>query len=181
MSGPALVGVALDDRDRGTIALGSALAGLAGAPLALLHAFPYDPGRIPAPEYEKTLRDEAEAGLERLAAALPTQPEVTVHAYASGSPAHALHVAAERLGALAVVVGSTHRGPVGHVLPGSVGERLLHGSPCPVAIAPRGYSPDPLEVTEIGVAFDGSPGAREAWTQRSSWRVPRARACRRTP
>jgi nucleotide-binding universal stress UspA family protein len=162
MSGPVLVGVALDDRDGGPIALGTALAGLADAPLVLIHAYPYDPGWIPAPQYEKALREETDAGLERLAAALPRQLEVTRLAYASVSPAQALHLAAERLGALALVVGSTHRGTVGHVLPGGVGERLLHGSPCPVAIAPQGYATERTKLTEIGVAFDDSPEARDA-------------------
>jgi nucleotide-binding universal stress UspA family protein len=162
MSDPVLVGVALDDRDSGPIALGMALANLAGGRIALVHAYPYDPGMMPVPEYEATLRDEAEAGLERLAATLPEQVDVTRHAYASGSPAHALHAAAETLGALAIVVGSTHRGRVGHVLPGGVGERLLHGAPCPVAIAPHGYAAKPGELREVGVAFDDSAEARDA-------------------
>ena len=38
-----------------------------------------------------------------------------------------------------IVVGSTHTGRAGRVLPGSTAERLLHGSPCPVAVAPKGY------------------------------------------
>ena len=160
MSDPVLVAVALDDRDSGPIALGIAMSDLAGGRLALVHAYPYDHGMIPAPEYEATLREEATAGLERLAATLPEQLDVTLHTYASVSPAQALHAAAETLDPLAIVVGSTHRGPVGQVLPGGVGERLLHGAPCPVAIAPHGYAGEPAELTEIGVAFDDSPEAR---------------------
>jgi nucleotide-binding universal stress UspA family protein len=159
MSDPVLVAVALDDRDSAPIALGIALSDLAGGRLALVHAYPYDHGMIPAPEYEATMREEATAGLERLAAALPEQIEVTLHSYASVSPAQALHVAAETLRPLAIVVGSTHRGPVGQVLPGGVGERLLHGAPCPVAIAPHGYAGEPATLSEIGVAFDDSPEA----------------------
>lgn len=36
---------------------------------------------------------------------------------------------------------------------------LLHGAPCPVALAPRGFSrrPAPDRVRVVGVAFDGSP------------------------
>jgi nucleotide-binding universal stress UspA family protein len=78
--------------------------------------------------------------------------------------------------AKAVVVGSTHRGVVRRMLPGSVGSRLLAQAPCAVAIAPRGYGgerwPDsdrrhPLSSEMrgsddgiprvIGVAFDGYP------------------------
>ena len=160
MSDPVLVAVALDDRDSGPIALGIAMSDLAGGRIALVHAYPYDHGMIPAPDYEATLREEATAGLERLAATLPERLDVTLHTYASVSPAQALHAAAETLDPLAIVVGSTHRGPVGQVLPGGVGERLLHGAPCPVAIAPHGYAGEPAALTEIGVAFDDSPEAR---------------------
>ena len=38
-----------------------------------------------------------------------------------------------------IVVGSTGRGRAGRVLTGSTAERLLHGAPCPVALAPHGY------------------------------------------
>jgi nucleotide-binding universal stress UspA family protein len=36
-----------------------------------------------------------------------------------------------------VVVGSTHRGPLGRTFPGSTGDRLLQGSACPVLVVPR--------------------------------------------
>jgi nucleotide-binding universal stress UspA family protein len=159
MSGPVLVGVALDDRDSGVVALGRTLARLVGAPLALVHAYPYDPGSVPMPEYEQTLREEAEAGLARLAAALPPEPWISLHAYASTSPAKGLHLAAEGLGSRVLVAGSTHRGVLG---PGGVGERLLHGAPCPVAIAPRGYGDEPGPLTQIGIAFDDSAESRAA-------------------
>ena len=58
---------------------------------------------------------------------------------------------------------ATDHGPLGRVLLGSVGERLLSGAPCAIAIAPRGYAasaPHALDV--IAVAFDGSPEARGA-------------------
>jgi nucleotide-binding universal stress UspA family protein len=40
-------------------------------------------------------------------------------------------------------------------VPGSTGERLLHGSPCPVAIVPRGYA-EAGPIRTVGVGFDGS-------------------------
>ena len=60
-----------------------------------------------------------------------------------------------------IVIGSTHRGQLGRVVPGSVGERLLSGSPCPVAVAPRGYAnTDHFGLGLIGVAVRDR--AREA-------------------
>ncbi len=64
---------------------------------------------------------------------------------------------AAREGAELIVIGSTHRGQLGRVFPGSVGERLLSGAPCPVAVAPRGYADtEHFGLGLIGVAFDGS-------------------------
>ncbi len=55
-----------------------------------------------------------------------------------------------------LVLGSSHRGAVGRVLLGSVTEQTLHGAPCPVAVAPVGWSKslkDP-RLAEIAVAYD---------------------------
>src|SRR4029079_14386360 len=55
------------------------------------------------------------------------------------SAARALHEAARAEDAGLVVVGSTRQGAIGRVLPGSTADRLLHGSPCPIAIVPSGW------------------------------------------
>ena len=81
----------------------------------------------------------------------------------STSPARGLAELAEKEDVEAVVVGSTHRGPVGRVMSGSTAERLLHGSGCPVAVAPRGYRlhrSKPVEA--IGAAFTDTPEGHEA-------------------
>jgi nucleotide-binding universal stress UspA family protein len=81
----------------------------------------------------------------------------------STSPARGLAELAEEEGVEAVVVGSTHRGPVGRVMSGSTAERLLHGTGCPVAVAPRGYRrhrSKPIEA--IGAAFTDTPEGHEA-------------------
>jgi nucleotide-binding universal stress UspA family protein len=70
---------------------------------------------------------------------------------------------AEEESADVIVIGSAHRGKVGRVLFGSVGERLLYGAPCAVAVAPRGYAGcEHLGKGTIGVAYDGSPESRLA-------------------
>jgi nucleotide-binding universal stress UspA family protein len=86
---------------------------------------------------------------------------VETHAVAGPSAAEALHEFAEVQEARMVVIGSCHRGPVGRTLAGSVGESLMHGAPCAIAIAPRGYAErSQAPLVRIAVAFDGSP---EAW------------------
>lgn len=59
-----------------------------------------------------------------------------------------------------IAIGSSRRGAIGRVLPGSTGEKLLHGAPCAIAVVPRGYAAQP--VRKIGVAYDGSPEAKAA-------------------
>jgi nucleotide-binding universal stress UspA family protein len=63
-----------------------------------------------------------------------------------------------------LVIGSSRRGSLGRVLPGAVTDRLLHGAPCPVAVAPRGFSfDDAIDGPRlIGVAFVDTPEGHAA-------------------
>jgi nucleotide-binding universal stress UspA family protein len=77
----------------------------------------------------------------------------------STSHARGLHDLAEREGADLIVVGSCHHGRVGRALAGTVGVSLLHGSPCAVAVAPRGFAEAEPRLKKIGVGYDGLPEA----------------------
>ena len=155
MTDPIVAGLALRDDDAAVLALGRELAALTGAPLVLCHAYPFQPLiAVPPPDWVEDLQAQCAAELEACA-----RGERTL-CRPSPSPVRALHEAAEELGASLIVVGSSHRGPAGRVLPGGVGERLVHGSPCPVAIAPRGYEPHGLR--RIGVALAGGPESADA-------------------
>ena len=74
---------------------------------------------------------------------------------ADGSSARAFHEFAEDADAKFLVIGSSARGQVGRVLPSAVTDRLLHGAPCPVAVAPIGYTFADVAAGPalIGVAF----------------------------
>jgi len=144
------------------LAFATRVAQATGASLRLASVFPYSdmPSRGAVPAYREFLRSDAQALLDRTAAAT----EVTVSAtdaIAHTSPPHALHDLCERIDAALVVVGSTRRGPAGRIVPGSTGERLLHGSPCPVAIVPRGYA-DAGPIRTVGVGYDGSDESEAA-------------------
>jgi len=102
---------------------------------------------------------EAIAFARALAAAEGAELQ-TVSAQRGESAAQLLHERAEAEGAQLVVLGSSHTGRFGRVIPGGTGERLLHGSPCAVAVVPRGHADRPIE--RIGVAYDGSPEADAA-------------------
>lgn len=77
--------------------------------------------------------------------------------------AEALSDLATELRADVIVVGSCHRGAAGRVVYGSVGENLLQGAPCAVAVAPQGYAEhDHFGFGVIGVAYTGSPESQLA-------------------
>lgn len=77
--------------------------------------------------------------------------------------AHGLNELAERERADLIVVGSTHHGPLGRALAGTVATALLHGAPCAVLVAPRGWSERRRSgLGLIGVGCDGSHEATAA-------------------
>jgi nucleotide-binding universal stress UspA family protein len=61
-----------------------------------------------------------------------------------------------------VVLGSSTRGKVGHVLLGGTSERVIHDATCPVAVVPHGYKRPENGMQIIGAAFSTSPEGREA-------------------
>jgi nucleotide-binding universal stress UspA family protein len=82
---------------------------------------------------------------------------------ASDSAPAALQQIAEGESADLIVLGSTHRGQVGRVFAGSVGERMLGGSPCAIAIAPKGYASGIHPgLGIVGVGYDGGEESKRA-------------------
>lgn len=81
-----------------------------------------------------------------------------------GDVVEALREVAEQERADMIVLGRTHRGIVGRVVPGATAERLIAAARCPVAVAPVGYARhfDAAELGMIGVAYDGSRASRNA-------------------
>jgi nucleotide-binding universal stress UspA family protein len=150
--------VGIDDSPgaRDALAFAAGIARVAGASLRLASAFPYDdvPSRASNEAYREHLRATYQATLDE-AVATVKGIDIATDAIPDPSPPRALHDLAERTGAALVVVGSTRRGPVGRVVPGSTAERLLHGSPCPVAIVPGGFA-NAGPVRTVGVGYDGS-------------------------
>jgi nucleotide-binding universal stress UspA family protein len=159
-----LVGVDGSPGAEDALAFAQRLAGATGAPLRLASIFPYSDthSRADNGAYRDALRGDAKTIVDRAAATLGG--DVAQDIVADASAPRALHRIAEETHAALVVVGSTHRGTIGRVLPGSTGERLLHGSPCPVAVVPRGYKDRDAEIRSIGVGYDGSEEAEAALT-----------------
>jgi nucleotide-binding universal stress UspA family protein len=156
---PILVGYDPGSRDRAAVDFGVAAALFTGAPLivgsvcaadhAAGHAEELAPQAMPALD---GLRDELEMDIE-------------VRELRGTSAPRALHEAAEAEAVGLLVVGSTRRGRVGRLLPGSTAERLMHGAPCPIAVVPHGWERRG-KLDPIGVAYaetdEGLEALREA-------------------
>ena len=162
--GPIVVGVERSDRSRDALALARTLARAVDTHLILVAVYPIG-GRsavMPPGAYAAALAEEAESTLEWVARPL-AGVTATSRTVPCASVSSGLQQVAEEEGALAIVVGPSHRGTLGQVVPGTVGERLLHSAPCPVAVAPSGYwSTGTGRIRRIGLGFVATPEADEA-------------------
>jgi nucleotide-binding universal stress UspA family protein len=147
---------------RDALELGARLARLEDARVVVVACFAHSPTELGDEAFERRLTEdsgplfaEAERALEGI--------DVSTLALGADSPAQALNDVAEAERAEAIVLGSTHRGAVGRIMPGSVGERLLDGAPCSVVVAPRGFARgEHFGLGVIGVAYDGSEESKIA-------------------
>jgi len=163
MSMTVMVGVDEHPTARDAVVLGAALAAAAHDELAVAHVYPLDPMAdrltLGAPS-SNPLREEANEIVERAVAGLaPAARRVVAPAR---SVAQGLHLQAEGERAELIVVGSSHRGPVGRTALGTHATRVVHGAPCAVAIAPRGLAQHDVLLRSIAVAIDGSAEASAA-------------------
>ena len=149
MSAPIIVAYDPFREDRAPIELALAAAELTGAHVTAVAVCPspYAGGwGDPYVMVDTDLDGTIDAAMRRLSEEFP----ITTRTVIDASVAHALHTFAREAEAGMIVVGSTDRGRVGRVLPGSTAERLLHGSPCPVALAPHGYTRAPVDTVAVG-------------------------------
>jgi nucleotide-binding universal stress UspA family protein len=160
MSRPILAGYDPETADRAPVEFAAAAARFTGAPLIVCAVS----GRHDAAtgEIDHDLGGDASGALARIEQELETEGIAVEYRELSGtSAAGALHRAAEEHDAGLLVVGSTRRGTVGRVLPGSTADRLMHGAPCPIAVVPAGWA-GRGELKAIGVAYVDTEEGREA-------------------
>jgi nucleotide-binding universal stress UspA family protein len=158
-----IVGFDGSDHALDALALGRMLSPLVGGellPAAVYRAGPESP-HSERRELERAIAGDA-VRLRQRAREHLGDGEVELSAVRASSPARGLHdLAAEREAAM-IVLGSTHRGRLGRISPGSVAQRMLNGAPCPIAIAPAGLRNWELGIDSLGVAFDGSRASHHA-------------------
>src|SRR3954469_25104353 len=172
MTRPILVGYDPTTSDHAPVEFAVAAAGFIGAPLLVLSVQAGAPvlpvgtgaGSVAAvlgqPDNDLVADcTQALAALEAELSAAGVSAEC--RKLQSTSAARALHEAAEAEDAGLLVVGSSRRGPLGRVVPGSTAARLLRGAPCPVAVVPRAWTARGVIAT-IGVACADSEEGRAA-------------------
>ena len=167
-----LVGCTDDRRGADAVALGTDMTSTAGGGGALLlghvrmPAWPagLGPGAVDA-EWERYLEDRARAVLERgagLAAARGVEPDRLLVGMNRGSGKGLARLASEA-DADTIVIGSASGGPRAGISLGGTADQLLHGSPVPIAIAPKNYADlGRWGFDRVTVAYVRRPGASAA-------------------
>jgi nucleotide-binding universal stress UspA family protein len=156
-----VLGFDSSDQAGDALALARAFRDAAGAELIVVSVEDLDPLFADTPIWQQQADAQRHRDFERAAESLGEGG--FARRTAIGSVPRALNLVAEDEDADLIIVGSTHRGTVGRVMPGAVGDRLLAGAPCAVAIAPLGYREhEHPPVRRIGVAFNGEPEAKYA-------------------
>jgi nucleotide-binding universal stress UspA family protein len=155
-----LVGYDPQTLDRAPVRFAAAAARFANVPLVVASV---RAGLTPA---ARALDDLVDDELERLRADLAHDGGVEVRtriveAATPAGAARALQHVVDQERATLVVVGSTKRGVVGQVAPGTTAQRVINGSACPVVVVPHGHNPPP-RLSTIGVAFVPTPEGRRA-------------------
>jgi len=168
-----VVGYSSARGDRSPLDLGATLARSIGTDLLVVTIVP---APWPTPisggadrEYAAWSRAEGERAVEDARAllgdgddAVPTR----VVAVPGRSVVATLEEQAKQTGAGMVVVGSAEHGEMGRVVVGSTANRLLHSSPIPVAVAPRGFRvPTGGRVTRVTCSFRADAASRSALEQ----------------
>jgi nucleotide-binding universal stress UspA family protein len=167
-TGPVVVGVDGTERSIDALALADRLASALRRPVVVAYVHPY--GELATVfsegDYERLVREVAEATFDQIREHLPSVPERRMQLVSDASPAAGLHAMAEREAAALTVIGSSNRSKIGRILVGGTGERLMSGAATPVAVAPAGYAATATTLKVVGCGFDGSGESRRAlaWT-----------------
>lgn len=164
MPKPILAGFDPKRGDRAPVEFGAAASRFFGAPLIVASVYADDDvvDQLGRRQMDEDLAAEADGALADVRRELEAEGlTLECRAIPGTSAPGALHRAAEESGAGLVVVGSTDRGQLSRVLPGSTAERLMHGAPCPVVVVPHGWHPRG-GISRLGIAYTETPEGRVA-------------------
>lgn len=163
MARKLIIGYEDTPQGQDAVTLGRTLATIADASPIVAAVFTWPQGMMTREDIDNSLAAESRGLFDWALGELEGLAPET-RAIADRSIGRSLTELAEREEAVAIVVGSTGRGPLGRILIGSTADTLLHGAPCAIAVAPRGYAEEEEhELRRVAVAYDGSPEAEAAF------------------
>jgi nucleotide-binding universal stress UspA family protein len=121
------------------------------------------PARVDA-EYAAFLNRYAEDAMAEAREFLDDTVRAEYTSTSASSATEGLIATATESGAALVALGSARHGPLGRFTVGGIANEMLHASPVPVALAPRGYRPSPgARMSRVTCAFSGSTQSRSAF------------------
>lgn len=154
-----LVGYPIKRRAKSVLQLAAMLARSGGEDLKVCIVQParWMPGMNRADqEYRDYLAASTESAIAQAKADLPSDVTADFSTVSARSTSSGLLEVAADVDASVIVVGSSEAGHFGHVTVSSVADRLLHSSPIPVAIAPRGYDGQGGRIERVTLAYTGT-------------------------
>jgi nucleotide-binding universal stress UspA family protein len=160
-----LVGLGLQKHGREALSLGALLARSSDDDLVVTTVLPraWFPGqaRIDA-EYRAYLERATEAAFAQARQILDSDVRYELMRHEARSVPAGLLELADQTRARLLVIASTSASSIGKVALGSTAHRLLHASPIPVALTPRGFrSGIGDRVRRVTVAYGGTEGAED--------------------
>jgi nucleotide-binding universal stress UspA family protein len=121
------------------------------------------PARVDA-EYAAFLKEYAEDAIAEAREFLKESVRAEYTSTSASSASEGLIATATETGAALVALGSARHGPLGRFTVGGIANEMLHVSPVPVALAPRGYrASSEARLRRVTCAFSGSTQSRSAF------------------
>jgi nucleotide-binding universal stress UspA family protein len=115
-------------------------------------------------EYAAFLNRYAEEAIAEAREFLGNKVRAEYTSTSASSATEGLITTATEAGAVLIALGSARHGPLGRFTLGGITGEMLHVSPVPVALAPRGYRPSSdARLRRITCAFSGSTQSRSAF------------------
>ena len=163
-----IVGLSADRGGQDALSLGRMLASTGDVTLTVCVVLPEVWGhpslaRVDA-EYAAFLEQYAEDAISEAREFLGDDVRAEYTARPARSATEGLVALARETDAALVVLGSARHGPIGRFTVGSVTNEMLHSSPVPVVLTPRGYRPSSgTRLRRVTCAFAGTTRSRTAF------------------
>lgn len=160
MHSKLIVGYDGSEHARDALAFAKRLGAALNRDLVLANVYPGRPRLIPGKADVDGFFNILERDAGQVLGDAPADAGSERRTVGASSPARGLNDLADEIDAAIIVVGSAHRGMLGHVEAGHTAQHLLHGAPCAVAVAPAGYAAAETKPhRRVAVGVNGTPEA----------------------